>query len=227
MKTKHLILTLAMLLPLMAQGQKPKTVEFSADGLPDQLLEYLNKSTADGDRQKENTKTVKAFRASYGAMDGTMQQRAVQAYNYAVRAKLRPNPEITALCATMTAYATAPAGSANLDQWMHVVETFSNGNAKGKVLNEWVDFSQTLLSERVLYRSNSSTWRFDVKTPFRIAVEEGTVWIYIDQPADLSYASAKDLDRIRGTHGQRRAYEPCGSRIILSRINDRIRSHKG
>jgi len=202
MNTKRLILTLALLLPLALCAQKPKTVEFTADGLPDQLLEYLNKSTADGDRQKENNKAIKAFRASYGAMDATMQQRAASAYNYAVRAKLRPNPEVTALCVAMTAYATAPSGAQNFDQWMRVIESFSNRNAKGKVLTEWVSFSQTLLSERVLYRSNSSTWAFDPKTPFRIAIEDGTVWICFDQPADLSYSSAKDLERIHGTRGR-------------------------
>ena len=202
MKAKHLVLALAVLLPLAVVAQKPKTVEFSADGLPDQLLEYLNKSTSDGDKQKENNKTVKAFRASYGVMDATMQQRATAAYNYAVRAKLRGTPEVTALCATMTAYATAPGGAQNLDQWMHVVEHFSNKNAKGKVLVEWVDFSRMLLSERVLYRSGSSTWRFDPKTPFRIALEDGTVWIYFDQEADLSYSSAKDLERIHATRGR-------------------------
>ena len=202
MNTKRLILTLALLLPLALCAQKPKTVEFTADGLPDQLLEYLNKSTADGDRRKENNKAIKAFRASYGAMDATMQQRAASAYNYAVRAKLRPNPEVTALCVAMTAYATAPSGAQNFDQWMRVIESFSNRNAKGKVLTEWVSFSQTLLSERVLYRSNSSTWAFDPKTPFRIAIEDGTVWICFDQPADLSYSSAKDLERIHGTRGR-------------------------
>ncbi len=202
MKIKHLILILALMLPLIAAAQKPKTVEFTADGLPDQLLEYLNKSTSDGDRQKENNKTVKAFRASYGAMDGSMQERAALVYNYAVRAKLRGNPEITALCAAMTAYATAPGGAQNFDQWMRVVESFAGRNAKGKVLNEWVDFSATLLSERVLYRSNSCTWSFDPKTPFRIAFEDGTAWIYIDQEADLSYSSAKDLERIHATHGR-------------------------
>ena len=193
---------MAMVLPMVAFAQKPKTVEFTADGLPDQLLEYLNKSTSDGDRQKENNKTVKAFRASYGAMEPTMQERAVAVYNYAVRAKLRGNPEITSLCAAMTAFSTAPGGAQNFDQWMHVIESFSNRNAKGKVLTEWVSFSSTLLSERVLYRSNSSVWQFDPKTPFRIALEDGTVWIYIDQPADLSYSSAKDLEHIRATRGR-------------------------
>ena len=202
MKIKHLILTVAMLLPLVAFAQKPKTVEFSADGLPDQLLEYLNKSTSDGDRQKENNKTIKAFRASYGAMDEQMKERAVLVFGYAVRAKLRGNPEITALASTMTAYATAPGGAQNFDQWMRVVESFAGRNAKGKVLNEWVDFSALLLSERVLYRSNSSVWRFDPKTPFRIALEDGTAWVYIDQEADLSYSSAKDLEKVHATRGR-------------------------
>ena len=92
MKIKSLILTLALVVPMIAAAQKPKTVEFTADGLPDQLLEYLNKSTSDGDRQKENNKCIKAFRASYGAMDDGMKERLVKVYEYTVRAKLRGNP---------------------------------------------------------------------------------------------------------------------------------------
>ena len=199
---------LALALPLMAMAQKPKTVTFSADALPDQLLEYLNKSTSDGDRQKENNKAVKAFRASYGAMDDKTKERVVAVYEYTVRAKLRGNPEITALTQTLTAYATAPGGAQNLDVWMRVAEGFASRNAKGKYLNEWVDFSSTLLSERVLYRSSSSEWRFDVKTPFRLAVEDGTVWVYIDSPAELSYSSAKDINTIHSTHG-RYNYKEC------------------
>lgn len=199
---KRLILTLALLLPLAVAAQKPKAVEFTAEGLPDELLEYLNKSTSDSDRQKENGKTVKAFRASYGALDDRTKERVVKMYEYAVRAKLRGNPEVTALTSALTAYATAPGGAQNLDQWLRVVESFSNRNAKGKYLNEWVDFSAVLLSERVLYRSSSSEWRFDVKTPFRIALEDGTAWVCFDSPADLSYSSAKDLNVIHGTTGR-------------------------
>ncbi len=202
MKIKHLILTLALLLPLAAAAQKPKTVEFTAAGLPDELLEFLNKSTSDGDRQKENTKTIKAFRASYGAFDDQMKERAAKVYEYTVKAKLRGNPEITAVVATMTAYATAPGGAQNFDQWMRVLEGFAKRNAKGKAVNEWVDFSSAMLAERVLYRSNSCVWRFDAKTPFRIATEDGTTWVYIDQEADLSYSSAKDLDKISATRGR-------------------------
>ena len=202
MNIKRLILTLALAVPMIVCAQKPKAVEFTADGFPDQLLEYLNKATSDGDRQKENSKAVKAFRASYGAMESERQERVVKIYEYAVRAKLRGNPEITALTTALTAYATAPGGAQNLDQWMRIVESMAKRNAKGKYLTEWVDFSQTLLSERVLYRSNSSTWSFDPKTPFRLAIEDGTVWVYIDQPADLSYASSKDLNKIHNTTGR-------------------------
>lgn len=202
MKIKSLILTLALVVPMIAAAQKPKTVEFTADGLPDQLLEYLNKSTSDGDRQKENNKCIKAFRASYGAMDDGMKERLVKVYEYTVRAKLRGNPEVTGFTNALVAYATAPGGGQNFDTWVKVAESFAKRNAKGKYLVEWVDFSATMLSERVLYRTNSSVWRFDVKTPFRLAVEEGTVWVYIDTPAELSYMSAKDMNVIHSTRGR-------------------------
>lgn len=199
---KRLLLMAALLLPLMAAAQKPKTVEFTPEGLPDELLEYLNKSTSDNDKQKENTKIIKAFRASYGAMDASMQRRVTAVYGYAVKAKLRGNPEITDLTRTLTSYATAPGGAANFDVWLQVLEGMQQRSAKGKAVNEWVYFSSTLLSEHVLYRSQSSTWRFDLKTPVRLAMIDGEVWICVDTPTELTYASAKDMNTLHGTTGR-------------------------
>ena len=197
-----LLLFVVLLLPISAAAQKPKAVEFTPESLPDELLEYLNKATSDNDKQKENTKVIKTFRASYGAMEPSVQRRVAAIYEYAVKAKLRGNPEITDLTLTLTAYATAPGGAQNLDVWLQAIEAMHKRNAKGKAVNEWVDFSGALLSEAVLYRSQSSTWRLDRKTPFRLAIEEGTVWVYIDQPAELTYASAKDMNTLHATTGR-------------------------
>ena len=183
-------------------AQKPKQAsEFSAETLPDELLEWMNKSTSDSDKQRENTKTVKAFRASYGAMDKHMQERVTAVVNYGVKAKMKGNAEMVPLLRTLTAYATAPAGGQNLDGWLQAMEAMNNKNAKTKAVMEWVDFSERLLAERVLYRSQTSEWRFDAKTPFRISVESGKVTVWVDTPADLHYSSAKDSGVIHGTKG--------------------------
>ena len=112
---------LALAVSVMAQKPKQAT-EFSTAGLPDELLEWMNKSTSDSDRQRENTKTIKAFRASYGAMDEHMQERVTAVMNYGVKAKMKGNAEMCPLVRTLTAYATAPGGGQNLDGWIKVEE---------------------------------------------------------------------------------------------------------
>jgi len=220
-KVRLMILAVAMLLPNAMWGQKPTTVKFTREGLTDELLEYLNKSTSDSDKQKENKKVMKAFSASYGAMDTAVQRRVTAAYTYAVKAKLKGNPEITDMTRTLTAYATAPGGSANLDVWLGAVEAMSKRSAKGKVLKNWVEFSSGLLNERLLYHSSSSEWRLDMKTPFRLTLEEDTVWVNIDEPTELTYMSAKDMNVLHGTKGRynytENIWEGQGGRIDWAR----------
>lgn len=191
-----------MLMASAMMAQKPKQAsEFRSETLPDELLEWMNKSTSDSDKQRENTKTIKAFRASYGAMDAHMQERVTAVVNYGVKAKMKGNAEICPLVRTLTAYATAPGGGQNFDGWLKALELMKGKNAKPKAVMEWVDFSDRLLAERVLYRSQTSEWRFDTKTPFRISVDGDKVAVWVDTPADLFYSSAKDGGTIHGTTG--------------------------
>lgn len=191
-----------MLMASAMMAQKPKQAsEFRSETLPDELLEWMNKSTSDSDKQRENTKTIKAFRASYGAMDAHMQERVTAVVNYGVKAKMKGNAEICPLVRTLTAYATAPGGGQNFDGWLMALELMKGKNAKPKAVMEWVDFSDRLLAERVLYRSQTSEWRFDTKTPFRISVDGDKVAVWVDTPADLFYSSAKDGGTIHGTTG--------------------------
>lgn len=191
-----------MLMASAMMAQKPKQAsEFRSETLPDELLEWMNKSTSDSDKQRENTKTIKAFRASYGAMDAHMQERVTAVVNYGVKAKMKGNAEICPLVRTLTAYATAPGGGQNFDGWLKALELMKGKNAKPKAVMAWVDFSDRLLAERVLYRSQTSEWRFDTKTPFRISVDGDKVAVWVDTPADLFYSSAKDGGTIHGTTG--------------------------
>ena len=204
------------------QAQKPKTAtEFTVAGLPDELLEWMNKSTSDGARQKENSKTVKAFKASYGAMDEAVRQRLVNIYSYAVKAKMKGNPEVSTLTRVLTAYATAPGGGQNLEGWLQALESFKKRAAKPKAVMEFVDFSERLLSDRLLYHSSSSEWRFPAGTAFRIAVSGDKVLVWFDVPANLVYSSAKDEGVIQGTTGSY-DYKDCiwngqGGRIDWTR----------
>ena len=192
-----------MMTTVALMAQKPKqATEFSTAGLPDELLEWINKSTSDSDRQREAAKTVKAFRASYGAMDEGMQERVTGVMNYGVKAKLKGGTEMVQLVRTLTAYATAPGGGQNLDGWVKALESMKRKAAKPKAIMEWVDFSERLLAERVLYRSQTSEWRLDAKTAFRISVEDGQAMVWVDTPSELLYSSAKDNGVIHGTTGR-------------------------
>ena len=197
MKFRLLFVVAMLMLPMSMMAQKGKAVEFSAEGLPEELLGYLNGSTSDKDKQKENVKVVGELRSAYEMMNGSMKQRVAGIFSYAVKAHLRGNPEITSLAMTMKAY----YGTPNFGDWVAAMEQLKGRGAKAKPVNEFVEFSGLLLSERVLYRSSSCEWRFDGGTPFRIVASDGGVLVYFDSPADLHYASAKDAGVIHGTKG--------------------------
>ena len=202
MRRKALALLLAVLLPAALLAQKPKpTVDFTVEALPTQLSDYLTAQTADSDRQKENAKTMQAFAAMYKTLDWDTQKRITELYLYALKAKMKPNPEVSGMTRVLTAFASAPGGGQNFAGWLDAMDTFRKRSAKPKAVMEWVDFSERLLTERVLYRSNSSEWSFSASTPFRISVEKGVPLVWFDTPADLSYSSAKDYNRIKQTKG--------------------------
>ncbi|MBP5546578.1 MAG: hypothetical protein J6X59_04795 [Bacteroidales bacterium] len=208
---KYIVLLLSMLLTTTLMAQKNKSVELTAEGLPDELLEYMNKSTSDKDKQKENTKVIKEFKSVYNGFDGRLQKRLVDFYAYAVKAKMKGNPEMCNLTRVLTTIATTPAGGKdlgdaynnvpNLDGFVTSLETFSKRSAKTKAVMEYVDFCESLFSDRILYHSNSCEWRFDKNTPFRLGVKDGMPLVWFETPADLHYASAKDQGVIHGTKG--------------------------
>ena len=127
-----LVFGLQYTIPNPLQAQKAKTVEFSADGLPEQLLEYMNKSTSSSDKQKENSKIIKAFRPVYDGLESGMQDRLVALYAYAVQAKMKGNPEMSTMTRLFTTFATTPAlGSGNVEGYLTSLESFKTRNANG------------------------------------------------------------------------------------------------
>lgn len=211
MKSKYIVLLISIVLGSTLMAQKPKNVQFNAEGLPDELLEYMNGSTNDKDRQKENTKIIKEFRSVYTGFDSRLQERLTSIYGYAVKAKMKGNPEISGLTQMLVTIATTPAGgeslsdaygnAPNFDGFIASLEAFAKRNAKPKAVMEYVDFCDRLFAERILYHSNTSEWRFGPRTPFRLGVEKGVPLVWFETPADLHYASAKDEGVIKGTTG--------------------------
>lgn len=203
MKCKYFTLLLSFLLLSTAlMAQKPKqAIDFAAESLPTDLLEYLNKNSDDKAQQKENAKVMEAFGSAYNAMATPMQQRVTDLYTYAIGVKIKVYPDLVEMTRVLTAYATAPQGASNLEGWVASLETYRKKNSKVKYLNDFVAWSQLLLSDRVLYRSSSSEWNLGGQTPFRLMVENGTIVVRIDTPSDLNYASSKDWNTLHGTKG--------------------------
>lgn len=200
-----------MMLTTTLLAQKPKSVQFNAATLADELLEYMNGSTQDKDRQKENSKVLKEFKSVYVDFDSGLQERLTAVYNYAVKAKMKGNPEMCGLTKMLTTIATTPSGgenvagaysnAPNLEGFVLSLETFAKRNAKAKAVTEYVAFCEGLFESRVLYHSGSCEWRFAPHTPFRLTVDDGVPLVHFESAADLHYASAKDEGVIKGTRG--------------------------
>lgn len=196
---RYVALVFALLLWVPMMAQKPKvTSDFAAETLPADLQEFLNKGTSERSVQKDNARIVEAFGSVYATMDATLQQRVTNLYTYAVGVKIKAIPELVDFTRVLTQYAASPQ---NLEGWVSAMETYRKKNSKVKYINDFVSWSELLLSDRVLYRSNSSEWSFSPQTPFLLTVEEGAIVVRVDSPADLNYASGKDWNTLHGTRG--------------------------
>ena len=194
---RYIALISMLMVAYMAPAQKNTVIEFSSENLPAELLEYANGGTSDKDKQKENRKTVDAFSGSYNTMAEVMQKRVANLYTYAVKVKMKGNPELMDFTRVLTAYAATD----NLEGWVAAVETYRKKNSKAKYVTDFVAWSELLLTDRVLYRSATSEWGFDNQTPFRLGVEDGSIKAWFDRPAELHYASTKDWNTLHGTTG--------------------------
>ena len=116
---RYIALISMLMVAYMAPAQKNTVIEFSSENLPAELLEYANGGTSDKDKQKENRKTVDAFSGSYNTMAEAMQKRVANLYTYAVKVKMKGNPELMDFTRVLTAYAATD----NLEGWVAAVET--------------------------------------------------------------------------------------------------------
>ena len=152
MKYKYIALLLSLVLTTTLMAQKPKNVQFTAEGLPDELLEYINNSTNDKDRQKENTKILKDFKTAYNNFDSRLQERLVGVYSYAVKAKMKGTPEMSGLTQMLTTIATTPSGgdgvadaysnAPNLEGFVASLEAFAKRGAKAKIFRNANDLEK-------------------------------------------------------------------------------------
>ncbi len=181
------------------QAQKSKTITFSPDGLPDQVLEFLNSNTSDDSKKKDNTKLIKQFRPVYEALPDATQQRVAEVYTYIQKAHLKPTPEGSQLTEAITTYAST--SSQMIDGWLNAFNIIASGGNKAKAVNNYVNFSQELLTENKLYHSSSSDWSFAPGTTFSLGTGGGEIIVTFPQPMDLTFSSNRDASSIHQTRG--------------------------
>ena len=114
---------LALLIGTTMMGQKTKkAVSFTANGLPDQLKEYLLSGNQD-DKAKEYTKAATDFRAVYEALAAAQQQRMAALYSDLVGGKTKTTRgEVAKAMTQFTDFASKPAGKANVGGWLDCAE---------------------------------------------------------------------------------------------------------
>ena len=201
MKSKHLIVTLLLCLAtIAASAQKSKGITFSPDGLPDQLVEYLNSATSDDSKKKSNTKLIKQFTPLYESMTSERQQQVTQLYAYTQKARLKPVPDVADLTSTLMLY--AQKGDDALGGWLAALSRLEAKNSKAKAVGDFVDFSQKLMAENKLYHTGSSDWSFTPGAQFTIGVDGGDIVVTFAGTIDLTLSSNRDQSTIHQTSGQ-------------------------
>lgn len=200
MNRKHIIIAVIFCMAALGlQAQKNKGVTFSAEGFPNQLLEYLNSSTSDDSKKKANTKLIKQFTPMYDRLDDRRQKGVVDIYAYAQKVRLKPVPDVVQMTETLLLYATA--GDAALDGWMSAMARLEAKNSKSKALGDFVDFSGQLMTDNKLYHSSSSDWSFAAGAQFSLGVKDGNIVVVFNEPIELTFSSNRDQNTIHGTRG--------------------------
>lgn len=198
MKTRYIIVLLAFcLLSISAFSQKSAPITFSAENLSSQLLEYLNKSTSESQRQKENAKLVKDFSVYYTTMDDKSQQRLVDLFALTQKKKMRPTPEVSGLVSALNAYA---ANAKNYPSFMECV-TYLLENKSSKQVVEFVDFASEFLASRSFNKTKSNYWQAQAGCDFQLRLDGKDILIDIKNPIELYYSSGSDNGTIYGTTG--------------------------
>lgn len=192
---------LCCLLGLVLMAQKPKTVVFQTETLTAQLLEHVNQAISDDSRKKENAKTVAAFETAYNAMPAQLQARVADIFNAAVKSKMKQNPDLVNFTAMLTQFYTSSDGKLLFDDWCRCVEYLQGVKKKSKDLLEFVEFTDKLLQDRIIYKSHGSQWQLQSGVAIRFVQEGKQILVRVETPCELYYSSERDNGTIYGTKG--------------------------
>ncbi|MBQ9588138.1 MAG: hypothetical protein IJR26_09815 [Bacteroidales bacterium] len=201
MRNKRLIMFVAMfVMAVTAMAQKPRATEFTQNALPAELQQYLDQATSDKEKKSADAKLVMEFGPKYAAMSGEMQGRVLAVFNNVLKMKLRQHPDVFNFLTVFNKMVDADGG-ANFEPWIASLELIQSRGKKMKEFNDFVDFTDGLLTSRTLYASRSCTWQMQKGCRFSLSAEGGEIKVRIDSPIELYYSSDKDNGTIYGTTG--------------------------
>ena len=183
------------------RAQKGRITEFTTEGLPMEMLEYLNQATSDKEKKSENSKLINVFDATYKMMSSEEQSRLTAISNVVLKLKVRQLPDVSNFISTVNKMKSA-GESENFDQWLICIEFIQGRNKKVKDFTDFVEFTDGLVSSRTLYASRSCTWQMQSGCKYRMKIENGEIKIVVDSPIELYYSSDKDNGTIYGTKGE-------------------------
>lgn len=196
-----IILTVAVMLFGNVRAQKGRITEFTTEGLPMEMLEYLNQATSDKEKKSEISKLINVFDATYKMMSSDEQSRLTAISNVVLKLKVRQLPDVSNFISTVNKMKSA-GESENFDQWLSCIEFIQGRNKKVKDFTDFVEFTDGLVSSRTLHASRSCTWQMQSGCKYRMKIENGEIKIVVDSPIELYYSSDKDNGTIYGTKGE-------------------------
>lgn len=198
MKPKHIFAILvACLLSWGLSAQKNTPIVFDAENLTAQMVEYLNRSTSDDAKKKENSKLVKNIETYYSKLDPATKDRLVEVMDLSQKKKLRPIPEVHDLVASMFVYM---ADGRNFGVWVDCV-TYMLQNKSAKSLGEFVEFATQLITDRTLNKTKSNLWQCQSGCDFTLRLDGKDILVDIANPIELYYSSGSDNGTIYSTTG--------------------------
>lgn len=183
------------------RAQKGRITEFTTEGLPMEMLEYLNQATSDKEKKSDNSKLINVFTSTYKMMSSEEQSRLTAISNVVLKLKVRQLPDVSNFISTVNKMKSA-GESENFDQWLSCIEFIQGRNKKVKDFTDFVEFTDGLVSSRTLHASRSCTWQMQSGCKYRMKIENGEIKIVVDSPIELYYSSDKDNGTIYGTKGE-------------------------
>ncbi|MCQ2274860.1 MAG: hypothetical protein MJZ86_08730 [Bacteroidales bacterium] len=230
---KRLFLSLMAFAMLVAMGQQVQAqarptkskVTFEVDSLPVQLGRFVLGKTTDKVKIAENAKFVEQFTAVYNSLNDSRQQQVTDMFNAARKTKMEPVPDYVDLSNTMMAYSSAKVSSTIFDEWLGAMSAIMTLTSKKKEITGFIDLSDNLLKDRIMYKSKSSIWKTQAGAVYSFEVLKNDIRIKFKGDVELTYISGNsahaDENTIHATTGEyyylTETWEGKGGRLTWER----------